>query len=238
MQAEYLDYKDGAETFEAYIAQDSSTSEKRPCVVLCHAWAGQTENERKIADEIAKLGYVAFAADVYGKGRRGDLLGDNSALMQPMLDDRALLLQRLRRSVKTAAALPSVDSNRIAAIGYCFGGLCVLDLARSGDSTPKGVVSFHGIFNPPGLGKQGDIKSKVLILHGYDDPMATPEQMVGVATELTEAKADWQIHAYGHTLHAFTAKGANAPERGVKYDEAADKRSWQAMKNFLEELFA
>lgn len=238
MQAEYLDYKDGADTFEAYIARDTSVAEKRPCVVICHAWAGQVDLEHKIADEIAKLGYVAFAADVYGKGRRGEPLGDNSALMQPLLNDRALLLQRLRTSVKAAASHPAVDSNRIAAIGYCFGGLCVLDLARSGDASPKGVVSFHGIFAPPNLGEQGDIKSKVLILHGYDDPMASPEQMVGVAAELTKAKADWQIHAYGHALHAFTVKGANAPERGVKYDEAADKRSWQAMKNFLEEVFA
>ena len=236
MQTEFLDYSDGDETFEAFVACGESSEVKRPCVIVCHAWAGQTDLERQRAMVLAELGYVGFALDVYGKGLRGDPLGENSHLMQPLLDDRALLLRRLQAAVKAASLHRWVDRNRIAAIGYCFGGLCVLDIARSGDSVVKAVACFHGIFHPPGLQEQGLITSKVLILHVYDDPLATPAQMVSVADELTRAKADWQIHAYGNTVHAFTNKGANMPDRGVVYNEASDRRSWSAAKAFLSEV--
>jgi dienelactone hydrolase len=131
-----------------------------------------------------------------------------------------------------------VAPDRIGAIGYCFGGLCVLDLARSAAPGVKGVVSFHGVFHPPNLGEQAPITAKVLILHGYDDPLATPEHVLAIAREFTEAKADWQLHAYGHTTHAFTASGVNLPERGLVYNATADRRSWIAMKNFFEEVLA
>lgn len=237
MHTEFLDYSDGKETFQAFIASES-TDKKRPCVVICHAWAGQDDHEREVAKEIARLGYTAFALDVFGKGVRGDIKGDNTHLIQPFLEDRALLLSRLQAGVKAARANKLVDADKMAAIGYCFGGLSVLDIARANDPDIDGVVSFHGLFHKPNLGEQQPIRAKVLILHGYDDPMATPLQMVEVADELTAAKADWQIHAYGQTLHAFTGKGLNAPERGVKYNADADRRSWQAMKDFLAEIFA
>jgi dienelactone hydrolase len=114
--------------------------------------------------------------------------------------------------------------------------LFALDMARSATPDVKGVVSFHGVFHPPNLGPQARITAKVLILHGYDDPLATPEQMLAVARELTDAKADWQIHAYGHTMHAFTAPGVDVPEMGLRYSAAADRRSWIAMKNLFEEI--
>lgn len=206
-------------------------------MLVSHAWAGISDHEKHAAERLAGLGYVGFAIDAYGKGVRGDPMGDNSALMGPYLQDRAKLRARLLAAVAAAKAHPAVDANRIAVIGYCFGGLCALDVARSGTSDVKGVVSFHGLFTPPGLGAQAPIKSKVLVLHGWDDPMATPDSVLGLAKEMTAAKADWQVHAYGHTLHAFTAEGVNAPERGVKYDKSADRRSWASTVDFLKEVF-
>ena len=235
MRKENHEYNDGTVVCEGYTAFEAGA--KRPCVLVSHAWAGVGDHERARADELARLGYVGFAIDVYGKGMRGDPMGDNSALMGPYLNDRAKLKQRLLAAVAAAKALPAVDASRIAMIGYCFGGLCALDVARSGTSDVRGVVSLHGIFAPPNLGTQAPIKAKVLVLHGWEDPMATPQNVLDLAKEMTAAKADWQLHAYGHTMHAFTAEGANAPERGVKYDKNADRRSWAATVGFLKEVF-
>jgi dienelactone hydrolase len=235
MRKEAFEYKDGGTVCEGYIAHEPG--QKRPCVLISHAWAGIFDQERAVAEKLALLGYVGFVIDNYGKGVRGDPMGDNSALMGPWLNDRAKLKARLMAAVAAAKAHPSVDPNRIAVIGYCFGGLCALDVARSGTGDVRGVVSLHGIFAPPNLGPQVPIKSKVLVLHGWDDPMATPQNVLDLAKEMTAAKADWQVHAYGHTMHAFTAEGANMPERGIKYDKAADRRSWSATTDFLKEVF-
>ena len=232
-----LDYFDGAAPCEAFVAAPDDSA-KRPCILVAHQWAGQSDHERNTAREMAKLGYVGIAIDVYGKGIRGSATGDNSALMAPFVGDRALLRQRLLAAVEFAKSHPQVDAARIAITGYCFGGLCALDVARSGTGDVKGAVSIHGIFPPPGIGEQPTIQTKVLILHGWEDPMATPDSVVGVAKELTEAGADWQLHAYGHAMHAFTAKGFNAPERGLAYNANADKRSWRAMIDFFAEIFA
>lgn len=234
MQKQNFEYKDGTTSCEGYVVSDGAG--KKPCVLISHAWAGIQDHERHAAERLADLGYVGFAIDVYGKGIKGDPMGDNSALMGPYLQDRAKLKQRLLAAVAAAKAHPAVDPNRIAMIGYCFGGLCALDTARSGTSDVKGVVSLHGLFTPPGLGAQGPIKAKVLVLHGWDDPMATPDSVLGLAKEMTAAKADWQVHAYGNTLHAFTTEGANAPERGVQFSKTANRRSWVATVDFLKEV--
>jgi dienelactone hydrolase len=238
MNTQYLDYTDGEITCEAYVAYDESVTSKRPCVLVSHQWSGQSDVERKKAEELARLGYVGFAIDIYGKGVRGGLLEDNSKLMQPFLDDRAMLRRRILAALAAAQKHPMVAPDLIGAIGYCFGGLCALDLARSASPGVKGVVSFHGVLSPPNIGEQSTITAKILILHGYDDLLAPPEHVLAIARELTEAKADWQLHAYGHTMHAFTAEGANFPERGFMYNAAAARRSWTAMKNFLEEALA
>lgn len=235
MKKETFEYKDGSTTCEGYVVSDGAG--KKPCVLISPAWAGIQDHERHVAEELARLGYVGFAIDVYGNGIKGDPAGDNSALMGPYLQDRAKLKQRLMAAVAAAKAHPAVDPNRIAMIGYCFGGLCALDVARSGTSDVRGVVSLHGLFTPPGLGAQAPIKAKVLVLHGWDDPMATPDSVLGLAKEMTAAKADWQVHAYGHTLHAFTHEAANAPERGVQFSKTANRRSWVATVDFLKEVF-
>jgi dienelactone hydrolase len=235
MPSHYVEHVHDGVTCELYVSVPQGGG-KRPAVLVAHNWAGQGEPERYAADRLAALGYVGVAVDVYGKGKRGNPGEDNSALMAPYMADRALLRDRLLAGVDAVAALPEVDGSRIAFAGYCFGGLCALDLARSGTDKVKGVVSLHGIFAPPGIGAQGTISASVLILHGWEDPMATPQDVLAVSKELTDAGADWSLHAYGHAMHAFTHPGVNMPAMGVKYDEKADKRSWQAMVNFLAEV--
>jgi dienelactone hydrolase len=157
--------------------------------------------------------------------------------MTPWISDRAALRRRLLAAVAAAEGVKEVDPARIAVMGYCFGGLCALDLARSGDPRIKGAVSIHGVFMPPNLGPQREITASVLVLHGYADPMAPPADVLSLAEELTKARADWQLHAYGGALHAFTAEGVNLPERGMAYDEKAARRSVKARDSFFVELF-
>ena len=153
------------------------------------------------------------------------------------MSDRGKLQQRLHAALAAVKLLPWADNNKIAAIGFCFGGLCALDFARSGANL-RGVVAFHGLFSPAANLPQPVISAKVLVLHGHDDPMATPEQALALQTELTQAGADWQMHIYGNTMHAFTNPQANDPDFGTVYQPTADQRSWQAMCHFLTEIFA
>ncbi len=229
-------YKDGSTECEGYIALPGASG-PHPAVLIAHNWAGQTAADNAVADRLAAMGYVGIAIDVYGKGVRGDLQGDNSALMGPWMADRAALQARLLAAVTAAASHPMVDSDRIAFIGYCFGGACALDVARSGTADVCGIVSFHGVYAPSGLAAQ-PIKAKVLVLHGWDDPMTPPDATVALAHELTAGGADWQIHAYGNTMHAFTFPQANNPAGGIMYNADSDRRSWASMTNFLTEIFA
>ena len=231
-----IDYRDGDTVLEGRLVHDDRFTGPRPGILVAHAWGGRSDYEDGKADALAGLGYVAFALDLYGKGVRGSSPEENAGLMQPFLDDRAALQQRLLVSLQALRDQPEADTNRVAAIGFCFGGLCVLDIARTGADI-AGVVSFHGLFAPPGNTMENTVAAKVLVLHGWGDPMATPEDVNALTTELSELGADWQLHAYGNTVHGFTNPAANAPESGIVYDALADRRSWQAMTNFLDELF-
>ena len=231
-----VEYHDGDVVLESYMAWDSSGSDPRPGVLISHAWAGRGEHEENKAEQLAELGYVGFAIDLYGKGKRGTTKVENAALMQPLLDDRAALQRRIALGLDVMRKQKEVDSDRAAAMGFCFGGLCVLDLARTGADV-AGVASFHGLFGKPGNTDGNQIKAKVLVLHGWDDPMATPEQVLGLTEELTAMGADWQIHAYGNTLHAFTNPAADDPDFGTVYNRDADYRSWQSLQLFLAEIF-
>jgi dienelactone hydrolase len=230
-------YDDAGAACEGYIALPD-TDAARPAVLVAPNWVGQGPFDNAVADRLAGLGYVGIAIDVYGKGVRGDPAGDNSALLNPWAGNRAALRQRLMAAVEAAAAHPAVDANRMAMIGYCFGGMCALDLARAADPRVKAAVSFHGIYGAPDLGPQPKITAKVLVNHGWADPYTPPEAHHALAKELTEAGADWQIHAYGHAMHSFTNPHANNPAAGQGYDKAADKRSWAATVAFLEEALA
>ncbi len=231
-----MDYEHKGTVLEGQLAWDDSFDLPRPGVMVCHAWAGRSEFENNKAVELAKLGYTGFALDLYGKGVLGTSTDENAALMQPFIDDRSMLQQRLLLSLDTMREQAEVDQSKVAAIGFCFGGLCVLDIARSGADI-DGVVSFHGLFGAPGNTAGNTIKAKVLALHGWDDPMAPPDAVVALGQELTSMGADWQLHSYGNTMHAFTNPEANDPGFGTVYSESADRRSWTSMQIFLGVLF-
>lgn len=235
IQTKTIDYSDSGDTLEAFVAWDDAHAGPRPGVVVAHAWAGRTNFEDNVATKLAKLGYVGFALDCYGKGVQGSGPEENTALMQPFLGDRPMLQNRLNTSLETMRGLELVDGNCVAATGYCFGGLCVIDLARTGADF-KGAVSFHGLFNAPGNTEGNTIKAKILALHGWDDPLVPPQDVVTFGEEMTKSAVDWQLIGYGGTMHAFTNPQANAPDIGALYNADADKRSWIAMENFLSEV--
>lgn len=237
IQETYSDYQINSATHEAFIAWDDKLSGSRPAVMVGHAWGGRSEFEEDKARWLAQQGYVGVAIDMYGKGVRGASPEENAALMTPLVEDRSELQKRMTTALQFTRDLDLVDAGQCAAMGYCFGGLCALDLARIGADV-AGVISIHGLFMPAGNVSDVNISAKVLCLHGYDDPMAQPDSMLALAAELSDAKADWQVHAYGGTLHAFTNPKADSPDMGTLYSPAADARSTVAISNFLEELFA
>jgi dienelactone hydrolase len=232
-----ITYKDGEEVLEAFIAFDDSVLGQRPAVLISHAWGGRDNFVAEKAKKLAGLGYVGFALDVYGKGILGTSKEENTKLMQPFMENRPKLQQRMKAALTTVKRLPEVDEHKIAAMGFCFGGLCVLDLARTGADL-QGVVSFHGLLGVPNNTQGTKITAKILALHGHDDPMVPSEQVLAFQEEMTQAGADWQFVSYGNTVHAFTNPVANDPDFGTVYQADADRRSWQAMKNFFAEIFA
>ncbi len=236
IQTRNIEYRDGDSILEGYMAWDESSADKRPGVLVSHAWRGRSQFEESKAEQLAELGYVGFALDMYGKGVLGSNTEENRALMQPLLDNRAALQSRIQLAVNVLRKQKEVDQSRIAAMGYCFGGLCVLDLARAGADV-LGVASFHGLFSSPGNTRSNKISAKVLVMHGWDDPMAKPDQALALADEMTSMGADWQLHGYGNTMHAFTNPAADDPEFGTVYDARADCRSWQSLQLFLAEIF-
>src|SRR5688500_5235032 len=210
-------------------------SARRPGVIIFPTVMGVTELELGFARQLVHLGYTGFVADLFGKTFRDaprEVMMDE---LKRLRGDRASLRMRLLAVLDSARAQTAVESDRIVAIGYCFGGQCALDLARSGAEI-AGVASFHGLLDPPGLEPQ-PIQAKVLAFHGWDDPMAPPESVVAMGKEMTEAGADWQVHAYGHVQHGFTNPTAHGAVPGVVYNELAAERSWTSLINFLEELF-
>ncbi|TPG10413.1 dienelactone hydrolase family protein [Sphingomonas oligophenolica] len=237
---ETLVYDGPGGPFEGVIAYDDEVEAARPGVLVIPNVLGQKESDNQKAEALAALGYVAFACDVYGQGRRkAPGSADYADYMNELDADRGLLRDRLAASVAVLKDRAAVDPTKTAAIGFCFGGKCALDLARSGQDV-LGVVSFHGVYDRPDYDDADPIRAKILVCHGWDDPLGTPDQVTALADELTDAGADWQLHAYGHAGHAFTdlaLKDRPAPRPGVGYDAHADRRSWQAMKNFLTELF-
>lgn len=237
IQTEPIVYDGPGGTFEGTVSWDDSIAGTRPGVMIAHAFGGQGDFDIAKAEKLAAMGYVGLTLDMYGQGVRASTPEESSELMQVLLDDRALLAARINRAHEVLVEHPLVDPARTGAIGFCFGGLCLLDLARSGADV-LGVASFHGIFTPPEQATTEPIGASVLVLHGWDDPLAQPDDVVALAAELTERQADWQILAFGHTGHAFTNPTAQAPEVGMQYNEKANDRSWRAMTDFLADLFA
>lgn len=237
MQTQLLEYQVQDSIFEAYVAWDETITIPRPAVLIFHDWTGRYHFTEKKAEQLAELGYVGIAIDMYGKGKIGQTKEEKGQLMQPLMADRNLLKQRVVASYEIAKTLSQVDPQQIGAMGFCFGGLCALDLARSGVLI-KGAISFHGSLVPPANASAQQIQCPLLILHGYDDPMVPPTQVAAFEQEMTQAKVDWQIHVYSKTMHSFTNPEANDPGFGTVYNPVADRRSWVAMQNFWEEVFS
>lgn len=233
IQTRLVRYPHGDVTLVAEMAWDDSLG-PRPAVLVAPTWAGRTNFEGGLARELAELGYVGFAVDMYGNGATGQGPEECTALMTPVVSDRALLQARMGAAVDAARAQSEVVDQPLAAIGFCFGGLCVLDLARSRDDIAA-VVSFHGLLGAPDNLDKPKVSAKVLVLHGYEDPMADPDAMRAFCDEMTAADCDWQLHAYGQTLHAFTNPEANDPDFGTVYNKTAADRAFASMRALLAE---
>lgn len=231
--SEITAYRAGDLDCAAYVARPAGTG-PHPTVLIAPTVRGPTPLEHCKADELAAQGYLAIVIDHYGSDQRD--LGERAfALMNGLLADRARLRRQLLDTLAFARGLDGVDPARIALIGYCFGGLCALDMARTGTDGVRGVVAIHGVFQPPNLGPQPPIAAKILVLHGWDDPLAPPDSVLALTRELTDAGADWQLHAYGHTVHGFTNPEANTAGRLV-YSATANARANLALAGFLHEV--
>lgn len=231
-------YQQGGTTLEGFHVYDDTVAGKRPAVLVIHQWTGLTENEKRRSRMLAELGYNVFAADIYGQGIRPQPpeAGKEAGKFK---GDRTLFRARLTAALDQLTADERTDPAKIAAIGYCFGGTGVLELARSGADV-AGVVSFHGGLDAAEdmAAAAGKIPAKVLVLHGADDPFVPAAQIAAFQKEMTDAKADWQMVSYGGAVHAFTQKEAGDDNsKGAAYNEAADRRSWVAMQAFFAELF-
>ena len=236
IETQTIEYLDDGVLLEGFVAYDTEIKKPMPGILIAHTWAGRDAFVCERAQQLAKMGYVGFAVDMYGKGVLGKNPTENAALMNPLKENRPALQQRMNQALKTLLTIEQVDKNKTAAIGYCFGGLCALDLARI-NAEILGAVSFHGLLLPPGNTENNKIPAKVLVLHGYDDPMVPPAMVSDFEQEMSNVNTDWQLHSYGGTMHAFTNPSANNPEMGTVYNPVADKRSWQSMTSFLAEIF-
>ena len=211
--------------------------EPRPTVILIPTVMGVSDLEIGFGRQLVELGFNAFVADLFGKEFRGASRDTMFGEMTRLRADRAALRRRMLHVLETVRGMEEVKDQGLVVAGYCFGGQCALDLARAGVDIAA-AVSFHGLFDPPGLPAE-KIKAKVVAFHGWDDPMVPPEKVVALAQELTEAGSDWQIHAYGHVGHGFTNPHASELQiDGVAYNALAAERSWTSFINLLEELFA
>ncbi|MEP4147500.1 MAG: dienelactone hydrolase family protein [Halioglobus sp.] len=229
-----LEYFDGELSCLGEVFRPEKHEGDLPVVLVIHAWDGLGDEVRDKASRLAAQGYIAFAIDVHGEGTLHTDFSTVQEVLGPFMADRAMLLRRLRAALAAAKTIPQADTARIGVMGYCFGGTCALDLARSGGPDIKAAVSFHGGLAGNGL-EATRITAPVLVLHGNDDPMVPPEAVSEFQHEMSERGADWQLVSYGHTVHGFTRPEANNPDLGVMYNAMADKRSWQAMLQFLQE---
>ncbi len=237
LRTESVEYKDGDVLLKGYLAYDDAVKGKRPGVIVVHEWWGLNRHIENRAEELAKLGYVAFAIDMYGKGENTNDPKKAGKLSGTFTKDRKKMRERANAGLEILRKNDLTDPKRIAAMGYCFGGTTVLELARSGASL-NGVVSFHGGLDTPNPGDAKNIKGSVLVLHGADDPFQPREKVEAFQDEMEKAGVDWQMNIYGGAEHAFTNPEANSfGIKGVAYNEKADKRSWEAMKIFFREIF-
>lgn len=245
VQTKSIEYRDGDVVLEGFLAWNSSAkdaaagkdSTTAPGILIVHQWMGLTDYEKTRCRQLAELGYVAFAVDIYGKGIRPNNMPEAGKQATIYKTDRELFRRRLNLGLEQLRAQSGVSKNQIAAIGYCFGGTGVLELARSGADV-AGCVSFHGGLDSPSPEHGKNIKAKLLICHGADDPFVAAKDIEAFLKELNDSKVDWQMINYSGAVHSFThPEAGNDNSRGAAYNESADRRSWQAMRAFFDELF-
>lgn len=237
LQKKNIEYKDGDTTLEGYLVYDDAIHGKRPGVLVVHDWMGFGPYANGRAEQLAQLGYAAFAVDIYGKGVRPKDTDEASKQATYYKEHRDVLRRRVQAGLDAFKNESVVDPQEIAAIGYCFGGTTVLEMARAAMSV-VGVVSFHGGLSTTMPANKGDVKAKVLVLHGADDPYVPQDEVADFQKEMKQANADWQMTYYSGAVHSFTHKDAgNDNSKGAAYNEHADKRSWESMKLFLGEIF-
>lgn len=237
IQTRPLHYGPAELALEGMLAYNDAMPGKRPVVLIAPTIRGRTDFEEEKARELAKQGYLALALDLYGGGKAVRSPEEARSLMDALNANRSLLLGRMQLAFDAAGRLPEAELKQIAAIGFCFGGKCVLDLARSGADLAA-VASFHGLYDPPDLNQHTPIKARVLVLHGWDDPLAPPESVVALARELTRKQAPWELVAFGHTGHAFTNPMADGTVKGLAFNADASERAWERMCAFLRAAFA
>ena len=238
VKTQEVEYQHGDTKLLGYLAYDDAQQGKRPGVVVVHEWMGHNEYARKRAEQLAGLGYVAFAIDMYGKGVRAKDAKEASQMAGRFKNDRKLMRDRARAGLDVLKQQQNVDASKLAAMGYCFGGQVSLELARGGADVAA-VVSFHGALDTPTPQDAVNIKGRVLALHGAADPFVPPEHAHAFIKEMEDGKVDYQFVAYGpNVLHGFTnPANKGSPMQGVAYDEKSDKRSWDAMRAFFTEIF-
>ena len=237
LRTQLVDYKQGATLLEGYMAYDDSFKGQRPGILVVHEWKGLNDYAKRRADMLARLGYIAFAADIYGKGIRPETIAEAGALAGKYKADRALLRARVNVALDVLKAIPHVDVSRLAAIGYCFGGSAVLELARSGADV-KGVVSFHGGLSSPTPQDAKNIKARILVLHGAADPFVNADEVAAFEKEMTDAKVNYRLIKYPGARHGFTNPDNKNVPPGALYNKAADKASWIEMQKFFKEIFS
>ena len=239
MHTQDVRYSEGAVEFLGYLVFDETAQGKRPGVLVVHEGLGLGEHIMERARRIAKLGYVVFAADMFGGRRQISDLQEMRKLLADLRNDLPTLRARGRAALATLGSLPQVDATRLAAVGFCFGGSVVLELARDGADL-KGVVSLHGVLSTKAPAEPDKVKASVLVCTGAEDPLAPPDQVAAFQCEMREANVrDWQVVSYGNTFHAFTNPAAGPSiMQGTLYSEQADRRSWVAARNFLEDVLA
>lgn len=231
-----IEYRDGDQLCEGVLAWDDAARGKRPAVVVVHDWMGVGDETVRRTKMLAELGYVALAADIYGKGTRPKDTKEAGALAGRYKGDLPLLRARARAAFDTLAKEPNVDASKVFAIGYCFGGTTALELARGG-APLAGTVSFHGGLGTKDPADAKNVRGAVLVLHGADDPWVPPAEVAAFQKEMSDARVDWQMVSYSGAVHAFTNPAAGSdPSKGAAYDARADRRSWEAMKAFFAEL--
>ncbi|HEY9844781.1 MAG TPA: dienelactone hydrolase family protein, partial [Candidatus Caenarcaniphilales bacterium] len=236
LHTEVVEYRHGNTLLEGYLAYNNAVKGKRPGVLVVHEWTGLGPYVRRRTEQLAKMGYVAFAIDMYGKGVRPKDSKEAASQAQIYRSNRLLMRSRANTGLAQLQKHQLADINRIAAIGYCFGGGTVLELARSGADI-AGVVSFHGNLDTPNFSDARNIKGKVLVLHGADDPLVPAAQVLAFQDEMRQAGVDWQLINYGGTVHSFTnPESGNDLAKGIAYNSQVDKRSLAAMKLFFAEI--